>query len=84
MRGRRRGLGLPRRACYVRFKTGEIYLSGSFIVRQHGGFWHFSWVLWTFGPMRQNFIPLGGGMCILFEICEKEPFQKIMGWVGGR
>ena len=24
----------------------------------------------------------GGGMCILFEICEKRPFQKCMGKVG--
>ena len=24
----------------------------------------------------------GGGMCILFEICEKRPFQKCMGWGG--
>ena len=23
-------------------------------------------------------------MCILFEICEKRPFQKCMGWGGGR
>ena len=22
-------------------------------------------------------------MCILFEICEKRPFQRCMGWVGG-
>ena len=25
----------------------------------------------------------GGGMCILFEICGKKPFQKGMGWGGG-
>ena len=25
----------------------------------------------------------GGGMCILFEICKKTPFQKYMGWGGG-
>ena len=24
----------------------------------------------------------GGGMCMLFEICEKRPFQKCMGWGG--
>ena len=24
----------------------------------------------------------GGGMCMLFEICEKTPFQKCMGWGG--
>ena len=23
-------------------------------------------------------------MCMLFEICEKRPFQKCMGWGGGR
>ena len=23
-------------------------------------------------------------MCILFEICEKRPFQKCMGWGGGQ
>ena len=27
---------------------------------------------------------VGGGVCILFEICEKRPFQKCMSWVGGR
>ena len=25
----------------------------------------------------------GGGMCILFEICKKTPFQKCMGWGRG-
>ena len=25
---------------------------------------------------------LGGGMCMLFEIYEKRPFQKCMGWEG--
>ena len=25
----------------------------------------------------------GGGMCILFEICKKTPFQKCMGWRRG-
>ena len=25
---------------------------------------------------------LGGGMCMLFEICGKTPFQKCMGWGG--
>ena len=25
----------------------------------------------------------GGGMCMLFEICEKRLFQKCMGWGGG-
>ena len=28
-------------------------------------------------------LPWGGGMCMLFEICEKRPFQKCMGWGGG-
>ena len=26
----------------------------------------------------------GYGMCMLFEICEKRPFQKCMGWRGVR
>ena len=31
-----------------------------------------------------SFVTLGGGgMCMLFEICEKRPFQKGMGWGGG-
>ena len=34
-------------------------------------------------PMRRNIVPLGGGICILFEICVKRPFQKCMGWGGG-
>ena len=33
--------------------------------------------------MHQNVVTLGaGGMCMLFEICEKRPFQKCMGWGG--
>ena len=36
---------------------------------------------WSNAP---KFRPIGGGdMCILFEICEKRPFQKCMGWLGG-
>ena len=35
-------------------------------MRQRGGFWHFPWVLGTVGPMRPNFVPLGGGG--VFEI----------------
>ena len=31
-----------------------------------------------------KFRSIGGGMCMLFEICEKRPFQKCMGWGGGR
>ena len=35
-----------------------------------------------FCPKHQKFIPLGGGgMCILFEICEKRPFRNL--WVTG-
>ena len=30
-----------------------------------------------------KFHSVGGGMCILLEICEKRPFQKCMGWGGG-
>ena len=29
-----------------------------------------------------KFHSVGGGMCMLFEICEKRPFQKCMGWGG--
>ena len=32
--------------------------------------------------MHINIVPLGGGMCMLSEICEKRPFQKCMGWGG--
>ena len=46
------------------------------------------WVLALFGNFYnfcldvQTCRHLGGGMCILFEICEKRPFQKCMGWGG--
>ena len=39
----------------------------------------------TFGLMHQNVVTCGGGgggMCMLFENCEKRPFQKCMGWWG--
>ena len=40
-------------------------------------FWGF---LNFFGLMCQNFVLLGGGgYVLLFEICEKRPFQKCMG-----
>ena len=29
-------------------------------------------------------LPWGGGYVLLFEICEKGPFQKCMGWGGRR
>ena len=37
---------------------------------------------WSNAP---KFRPVGGGggMCMLFEICEKRPFQKCMSWGGG-
>ena len=47
------------------------------------------WVLALFGSFCnfcfhvQTCRHLGGGMCILFEICKKTPFQKCMG-LGGR
>ena len=59
-----------------------IYLSGTFVLCQHGANSHFFRFFSTFGLMHQNVVPLGGGMCILFEICEKRPFQKCMGWGG--
>ena len=42
---------------------------------------------WTGWPLNctPSHLALGGGgrgMCILFEICEKRPFQKCMGWGG--
>ena len=37
----------------------------------------------TFWSNALNFHSVGGGMCMLFEICEKRPFQKCMGWGGG-
>ena len=60
-----------------------LRVDATFELCQRGGFWHFSWVFSTFGPMRQNFVLLGGGgRCIFFEICEKRLFQKCMGWGG--
>ena len=47
------------------------------------------WVLALFGTFYnfcfcvQTCRHLGGGMCILFEMCKKMPFQKCMG-LGGR
>ena len=47
------------------------------------------WVLALFGIFHkfcfhvQTCRHVGEGMCILFEICKKTPFQKCMGWVGG-
>ena len=47
------------------------------------------WVLALFGSFCnfcfrvQTCRHRGGGMCILFEICMKTPFQKCMGWGGG-
>ena len=32
-----------------------------------------------FSARAPKFRSVGGGMCILFEICEKRPFQKCMG-----
>ena len=36
----------------------------------------------NFGSNAPNFRPSWGGMCILFEICEKRSFQKCMGGGG--
>ena len=36
---------------------------------------------WSNAP---KFRSVGGGVCMLFEICEKRPFQKCMVWGGGR
>ena len=37
----------------------------------------------TFWSNALKFRSIGGGMCMLFEICEKRLFQKCMGWGGG-
>ena len=37
----------------------------------------------TFWSNALKFRSVGGGMCMLFEICEKRLFQKCMGWGGG-
>ena len=59
------------------------YLSGTFRRCQHGAFSHFFRLFSTFGLMPQSVVTLGGGgMCMLFEICEKTPFQNCMGWGG--
>ena len=36
----------------------------------------------TFWSNALKFRSIGGGMCMLFEICEKRLFQKCMGWGG--
>ena len=59
-----------------------IHLSGTSGSCQHGAFSHFFRLFSTFGLMHQNVVTLGGGMCMLFEICKKTPFQKCMGWGG--
>ena len=59
------------------------YLSGTFIPCQQGAISHFFRFSSTFGLMHQNVVTLGGGgMCMLFGICEKRPFQKCIG-LGG-
>ena len=45
-------------------------------------FWHFLQVLLPCGNMLSPWGGGVGGMCILFEICKKTPFQKCMGWGG--
>ena len=37
----------------------------------------------TFWSNARKFRSVGGAMCMLFEICEKRPFQKCMDWGGG-
>ena len=59
------------------------YLSGTFSLCQHGANSHFSRLFSTFSPMHQKVVTFGGRMCMLFEICEKRPFQKCMGLGGG-
>ena len=61
----------------------NAYLSGTFVVRQHGGFWHFFLGFVNFWSNAPKIRPIGGAMCIPFEMCEKRPFQKCMGQGGG-
>ena len=63
--------------------SSHSYLSGTFRTCQLCGFWHFSVVSATFASACKHVVSLGGGMCILFEMCKKTPFQKCMG-LGGR
>ena len=58
------------------------YLSGTFIVRHSVGFGIFPGVFELFVQCAKILFPWGG-MWILFEICEKRPFQKCMGSRGG-
>ena len=37
---------------------------------------------WSNAPKFRSVGGGGGGMCMIFEICEKRPFQKCMGSVG--
>ena len=37
---------------------------------------------WSNAPKCRHLGGGGGGMCMLFEICEKTSFQKCMGWGG--
>ena len=67
--------------CHARYHH-DTYLSGTSVPCQHGAFSHFFRLFSTFGLMHQNVVTLGGGLCMLFEICEKTPFQKCMGWGG--
>ena len=66
-----------------RWRCMAMHISvGHSFPAKHGAFSHFFRHFSTFGPMHQNVVTLGGGMCMLFEICEKTPFQKCMGWGG--
>ena len=56
-----------------RISLGDIHnmpTRSKFVYSQ--GFLHFS-------SRAPKFRSVGGGMCILFEICENRPFQKCMG-----
>ena len=61
-------------ACHIgTISLGDIHnmpTRSKFVYSQ--GFLHFS-------SRAPKFLSVGGGMCILFEICENRPFQKCMG-----
>ena len=61
-----------------------VYLWGTSGSCQHGANSHFSGGFQVLVQCTKiSFRRGGGGMCMLFEICEKRPFQKCMGWGGG-
>ena len=59
--------------------AGHISLGHSFYANTTLTFFQLFLNFWSNAPKCRH---LGGGMSMLFEICEKTPFQKCMGWGG--